>query len=80
MVSFERDSGIRPVHQQQVDVVDAEIGEALVDRAREIVRRADIRANFGAQKDVVTRGTPEARMPSPTPRSVPYFQAVSMWR
>jgi hypothetical protein len=26
------------------------------------------------------RGTPEARMPSPTPRSVPYFQAVSMWR
>src|SRR5262249_44843409 len=26
------------------------------------------------------RGKPEARMPSPTPRSVPYFQAVSMWR
>ena len=24
--------------------------------------------------------TPEARMPSPTPSSVPYFHAVSRWR
>jgi len=29
-------------------------------------------------RKISLRGTPETRMPSPTPRSVPYFQAVSM--
>jgi hypothetical protein len=31
-------------------------------------------------RKISLRGTPEARIASPTARSVPYFHAVSMWR
>jgi hypothetical protein len=47
--------GIRPVHQQQVDVVDTEITEAFVDRARKIVRVQILVRDLGAKKYLVTR-------------------------
>ena len=52
---LERDGGVRPVHQQQVDIVDAEIFEALVDRAREIGGAQIFVRHLGAEEDVAAR-------------------------
>ena len=76
----ERNLRVRPVHQQEIDIVDLERGEALVDRLREGVgAQIFVRLTLVVRK-MSPRGTPEARIASPTARSVPYFQAVSMWR
>ena len=52
---LQRDLGVRPVHQQEVDIVDAEIGEALVDRAREIGGAQIFVRHLGAEEDVAAR-------------------------
>ena len=52
---LQRDRGVRPVHQQQVDIVDAEIGEALVDRAGEIGGAQIFVRHLGAEEDVAAR-------------------------
>ena len=76
----ERNLRVRPMHKQEIDVIDAEILEAFVDRAREIVGAQIFVRHLGGQENRRRARTPDARMPSPTPRSVPYFQAVSRWR
>ena len=53
--SFSGICGVRPVHQQQVDIVDAEVGEALVDRAREIGGAQVFVRDLGAEENVVAR-------------------------
>jgi len=76
---LEQNFRIRPVHHQDGRTLDAEIPQTLVDGARKVVLRRYSWETLVVRK-ISFRGTPDARMPSPTPRSVPYFQAVSMRR
>ena len=77
---LERNIRVRPMHQQEIDEVDAEILQALVDRAGEVVGAQIFMRHLGGQRKSRCAARRAARMPSPTLRSVPYFQAVSMWR
>src|SRR5262249_14518995 len=75
----ERDLRVWPMHEQEIDEVDAESLQALsTERAKSPARRYSCDTLVVGK--ISSRRTPEARMPSPTPRSVPYFQAVSIWR
>ena len=53
--------------------------QALLDRAPEVSGPEAIGPDLGGQEDS-SRGTPLARMPAPTSRSLPYIWAVSMCR
>ena len=46
---------VRPMHQQQIDVVDAERRQAFVDRAGEIGGVQIFVRDLGAQEDVAAR-------------------------
>ena len=80
MVSASGISGFGQCTIRQIDIIDLERGEAFVHRFGEVVGAQIFVADLGGEEDVAARGTPEARIASPTARSVPYFRAVSMWR
>jgi hypothetical protein len=51
----QRNLQVRPVHQQKVNMVDAESLQALVDRAREVIGTQVFMRDLGAQEDVRAR-------------------------
>src|SRR5262245_35305035 len=56
----ERDCRVGPMHQQKIDEVDAQISQALLDRAREIVGAQIFMRDLGGEEDVAAwhaRGT-----------------------
>jgi hypothetical protein len=50
----ERNLRVRPMHEQEIDEVDAERRQALVDRAREIVRAQVFVRYLGGEENLVT--------------------------
>ena len=48
----QRDLRVRPVHQQKVDVVEAELGEARLDRAGEIVGLEVLVRDLGGDEEL----------------------------
>src|SRR5262249_34969169 len=48
----QRNVRVGPMHEQKVDEIDVEIFQALLDRAREIVRAQVFVRDFGGQKNV----------------------------
>jgi hypothetical protein len=67
------------VQEQQVDAVDAEVGQRRLARRAQPIGGALDGGTFVTRK-MSSRGTPEARIPSPTSRSLRYTRAVSMCR
>ena len=68
----------RPVHEQQIDVVGLQaLRLSSTDLAKSAARRYSCETFVARKMSCAERRT---LMPSPTPFSVPYFHAVSMWR
>jgi hypothetical protein len=67
------------VHQQQVDPIAAERAQARFDRAREIGGAQMLVRYFRGDEDLFARDAGRADSFA-TPRSLPYFRAVSIWR
>src|SRR6266404_3066202 len=51
----ERDLRVRPMDHEKVDVIDSVILQALLDRAREVVRAQIFVRHFGGQEDLAAR-------------------------
>ena len=69
----------RPVDQEQVDVVEAELLERPLEGAARVVRAVIAVVQLACDVDVAPV-EPDSRIPSPTSLSLPYISAVSMWR
>jgi hypothetical protein len=67
------------VQQQEVNLVDAELADALVEAAERLVVAVVANPEFRLDEDL-ERLTPDWRMPSPTSRSLKYAAAVSIRR
>jgi hypothetical protein len=61
---------LRAVDEHEVDVVQAELLQGSVDGGGRAVVVLDLVASLG-ETNSSSRGTPEVRTPSPTPRSLP---------
>jgi hypothetical protein len=51
----ERDLRVRPMHHEQIDLVDAEILQALVDRARKVIGAQIFVRHLGGEENLVAR-------------------------
>ena len=70
----------RPVDEEQVDVVEVEVGERLVERLSAASRRAWKPLLSLLVTNTSARSRPDSRTASPTSFSLPYICAVSMCR
>jgi hypothetical protein len=69
----------RPMDQEEIDIVRAELHQRLRERLARLVRLVEAVVEFARDEDVA-RSVPDARTASPTPCSLPYISAVSMCR
>ena len=66
-----------PVHEQEVDVVRAELLQALAGLADDAVVGEVARPDLGGEEDLIPAPAPKPRCPAPTSASLPYIWAVS---
>jgi hypothetical protein len=76
---LERHLGVRPVQEVEVEVLEAELLDALLGRAAQAVALEGARPHLGRDPELLARDA-AGRDPAPTSRSFSYARAVSMWR
>ena len=73
-------AGHRPVDQVKIYIVWCRASRGSLQRPRARAPCACRRSRASSSGRRPAACTPESRMPCPTPRSLPYTAAVSMWR